>query len=219
MTTRPAIAVVDIGTNTTLLLVARPGATAAEVEVLDEAAEITRLGRGIGKPQTPGWRQEGIARTLEVLRRYAALAARHDAPIAALGTEALRRAPNAADFLSPAAEILGVPIEVIGGDREAALTFRAIAESFPAEVSRRTPRRHRHRRRLDGDHRVREGHDAPPPRAFPWARCACTSAYSTTIRRPPTRSRRWRARWWRCWPTPRPAARDAPNMMAASRAP
>lgn len=48
-----------------------------------------------------------------------------------MGTEALRRAPNGADFLGPAAEILGVPVEVIDGQREAALTFRAVVESFP----------------------------------------------------------------------------------------
>lgn len=128
----PAIATIDIGTNTTLLLVARRGAD-AEPEVLDQQAEITRLGRGIGKDGRLG--AEGIARTLEVLRGYAAIAARHDAPIAAIGTEALRRAPNAADFLVPAAEILGGAVEVIAGDREAALTFRSVAESFPVEVA------------------------------------------------------------------------------------
>ena len=53
------------------------------------------------------------------------------ARIAAVGTEALRRAPNAADFLRPAAEILGTEIAVIDGAREAALTFRAVVASFP----------------------------------------------------------------------------------------
>ena len=56
------------------------------------------------------------------------------ARIAAVGTEALRRAPNGADFLAPAAEILGSPVEVIDGAREAALTFRAAVESFPDEA-------------------------------------------------------------------------------------
>ena len=50
MSAARAFATVDVGTNTTLLLVARPrpGCPAAEAEVLAEAAEITRLGRGIG---------------------------------------------------------------------------------------------------------------------------------------------------------------------------
>src|SRR4051794_28012870 len=100
---KPAIATIDIGTNTTLLLVARPANDGGEPEVLEQQAEITRLGRGIGKDGQLG--AEGIARTLAALRRYAASAAQHEAQIAAIGTEALRRAPNAAEFLTPAAQL------------------------------------------------------------------------------------------------------------------
>jgi exopolyphosphatase/guanosine-5'-triphosphate,3'-diphosphate pyrophosphatase len=124
-------ATIDVGTNTTLLLVARAEASGA-ITVLENRAEITRLGRGIGAGGALG--AEGIARTLEVLRGYAALARQHGARVAAVGTEALRRAPNGADFLVPAAQILGAPVEVIDGAREAALTFRAAVESFPDEA-------------------------------------------------------------------------------------
>jgi exopolyphosphatase/guanosine-5'-triphosphate,3'-diphosphate pyrophosphatase len=121
-------ATVDIGTNTTLLLVAE-GSGPADVQVLADRAEITRLGRGIGGDGRLG--AEGIQRTLGVLREYGALCRKLGAPVAAIGTEALRRAPNAAEFLAPASEALGVPVEVIGGDREAALSHRATATSFP----------------------------------------------------------------------------------------
>jgi exopolyphosphatase/guanosine-5'-triphosphate,3'-diphosphate pyrophosphatase len=120
------LATIDIGTNTTLLLVAR---VAPNVEVLEERAEITRLGRGIGRQGALD--PEATRRTLAVLREFASAARRHGARIAAVGTEALRRAPNAAAFLGPAAEILGTEVEVIDGEREAALTFRAVVESFP----------------------------------------------------------------------------------------
>jgi exopolyphosphatase/guanosine-5'-triphosphate,3'-diphosphate pyrophosphatase len=120
------LATIDIGTNTTLLLVA---GTDPNIAVLEERAEITRLGRGIGRQGALA--PEAIARTLAVLREFAAAARRHDARIAAVGTEALRRAPNATAFLGPAAEILGTEVEVIDGEREAALTFRAVVESFP----------------------------------------------------------------------------------------
>ncbi len=125
------LATIDIGTNTTLLLVARvsPGGVP---ELLEERAEITRLGRGIGAGGALGG--EGIARTLAALREFVAIARRHEAKIAAIGTEALRRAPNAEAFLGPAAEILGAPIEVIDGAREAALTFQAVATAFPATL-------------------------------------------------------------------------------------
>lgn len=121
------IATIDIGTNTTLLLVAE--ATQGQVHVLANRAEITRLGRGIGADGELG--QQGIERTLVALREYAAIAAGHAATIHAIGTEGLRRAPNAGDFLAPAARILGTRVEVIDGDREAALTFLAAQRSFP----------------------------------------------------------------------------------------
>lgn len=123
------LATIDVGTNTTLVLVAE-GTSGDDVRVLADRAEITRLGRGIGKDGRLG--AEGIERTLAALTAFAALAQEHGAPIVAVGTEALRRAPNANDFLEPAARILGVPVEVIDGDREAALTFQAARSSFPA---------------------------------------------------------------------------------------
>jgi exopolyphosphatase / guanosine-5'-triphosphate,3'-diphosphate pyrophosphatase len=126
------LATIDIGTNTTLLLVARVSSDGS-LELVEERAEITRLGRGIGAGGALG--AEGIARTLAALREFAAAARRHQAKIAAIGTEALRRAPNSADFLDPAAEILGSPIEVIDGAREAALTFEAVADAFPAALA------------------------------------------------------------------------------------
>jgi exopolyphosphatase/guanosine-5'-triphosphate,3'-diphosphate pyrophosphatase len=124
------LATIDVGTNTALLLVARVEPS-GEIAVLEDRAEITRLGRGIGHAGAGALGVEAIARTLEALRGFAALARAHGARIAAVGTEALRRAPNAADFLGPAAQILGAPIEVIDGAREAALTFRAASASFP----------------------------------------------------------------------------------------
>jgi exopolyphosphatase/guanosine-5'-triphosphate,3'-diphosphate pyrophosphatase len=124
---------IDVGTNTTLLLVAE-GSGPRDVRVLDERAEITRLGRGIGSDGRLG--RAGIDRTLAVLGEYAAIARGHGAPLRAIGTEALRRAPNAAEFLEPAAALLGTAIEVIDGAREAALTFAAAVTSFPEIAAR-----------------------------------------------------------------------------------
>lgn len=126
------LATIDVGTNTTLLLVAEVEGQA--VRVLAERAEITRLGRGIGADGRLG--RPGIERTLAVLADYAAIAREHGARLFAIGTEALRRAPNAADFLTLAKD-LGVDVDVIDGDREAALTFLAAAQSFP-EITRGT---------------------------------------------------------------------------------
>jgi exopolyphosphatase/guanosine-5'-triphosphate,3'-diphosphate pyrophosphatase len=120
---------IDIGTNTTLLLLAE--ARGDQVAVLADRAEITRLGRGIGLDGAGRLGSVGIERTLAVLADYAALARAHGAPLAAVGTEALRRAPNADELLRPAAALLGTPVEVIDGEREAALSYRAAKTSFP----------------------------------------------------------------------------------------
>jgi exopolyphosphatase / guanosine-5'-triphosphate,3'-diphosphate pyrophosphatase len=128
------LAAIDVGTNTTLLLLAEARGP-QDITVLADRAEITRLGRGIGGDGRLG--AAGIERTLAVLGQYAALAREHGAAIAAVGTEALRRAPNAGDFLAPAAASLGAPVEVIDGEREAALSYRAAATSFPAAAAGR----------------------------------------------------------------------------------
>lgn len=129
-------ATIDIGTNTALLLVAEvePGPTGQDIVVLADHAEITRLGRGIGRDGALG--EPGIEATLAALRTFAEVAGGLGARITAVGTEALRRAPNAEAFLAPAAAILGVPVTVIGGDREAELTFLAATRSFPEVLSR-----------------------------------------------------------------------------------
>jgi exopolyphosphatase/guanosine-5'-triphosphate,3'-diphosphate pyrophosphatase len=125
------LATVDVGTNTTLLLVAAV-APGRDVEVLAERAEITRLGRGIGQGGASGaLGADAIARTLAALTEFAAVARAHGARIFAVGTEALRWTPNASAFLEPAARILGAPVEVIDGAREAALTFGAVLAAFP----------------------------------------------------------------------------------------
>ena len=125
------VATIDIGTNTTLLLVAERTEDGLVVP-LAERAEITRLGRGIGGDGL--LREENVARTLQVLASYADEARALQAPVFAIGTEGLRRAPNAAAFLQPAATLLGSPVKVISGDREAHLTFLAAKQSFPAEA-------------------------------------------------------------------------------------
>lgn len=123
------IATIDVGTNTILLLIA--DVAGDEVRVVEDRARVERLGRGVDR--TGVLDEAAIGRGLDALREYAAAirAARPDRVIA-VGTQALREAKNGAAFLEPAAEILGVPVEVIGGEREAQLAFAAVMQSFPA---------------------------------------------------------------------------------------
>lgn len=118
-------AVIDIGTNTLLLLIVD--------EQLRRVVDLCRFGRlGKGLDASGQLAPEAIARSLEICREYRAVMTDHGvrAPHV-VGTQALREAANAKDFVGPAEEILGAGIEIIGGSREAELAYLSVARTFP----------------------------------------------------------------------------------------
>jgi exopolyphosphatase/guanosine-5'-triphosphate,3'-diphosphate pyrophosphatase len=118
-------AVIDIGTNTLLLLIID--------ENLKRVVDLCRFGRlGKGLDASGNLDPEAIARSLDICREYRAVMDAHliDAP-AIIATQALREAKNAAAFVEPAEEILRAKIEVIAGTREAELAFLSVARTFP----------------------------------------------------------------------------------------
>lgn len=126
------MAVIDIGTHTLLLLVAEITQRDGHATLLPvhDACEFGRLGRGL--EQTGELAPESIERSLAAVQGYRKILDELDVDaVAVVGTQALREAKNAREFVDPAMDILGVPIEIIAGEREAALVFRAVAESFP----------------------------------------------------------------------------------------
>jgi exopolyphosphatase/guanosine-5'-triphosphate,3'-diphosphate pyrophosphatase len=131
------ITTVDIGTNTVLTLTVechRDG----RVERLGDAMEIPRLGEGLdrsGRLAEPAMR-----RTLEALERTGRLiVAQRPDHVAAVATEAVRKADNAGEFLERARAALGHPIDVIDGEREAHLSWLATSRSLPpSPTGRRT---------------------------------------------------------------------------------
>lgn len=125
------IATIDVGTNTILLLVADVAADGTIERVIEDRARLERLGRGVDK--TGVLAADAIARALDAIREYAeAIRAAGAERVIAVGTQALREADNGGEFLGPAARLLGVEIEVIGGRREAELAFAAVMQAFPA---------------------------------------------------------------------------------------
>jgi len=123
------LAAVDIGTNTLLLLVAEVGPD-GELRAVRDECRFGRLGQGLDRSgQLAG---EAIARSLAILREYRGFIDQAGADaVVAIGTQALREAANAGEFLGPAQEILGAPIEVVDGTREAELVYRSVAAAFP----------------------------------------------------------------------------------------
>lgn len=126
-------AVIDIGTNTLLLLVAERGEGGLRAVV-----DLCRFGRlGQGLDATGRLAPEAIARSLAICREYRAEIDRTGAErIAVVGTQALREAGNAAELIGPAEAILGATIEVIAGDREAELAYRSVAVGLPEVAGR-----------------------------------------------------------------------------------
>jgi exopolyphosphatase/guanosine-5'-triphosphate,3'-diphosphate pyrophosphatase len=115
------VAVVDIGTNSTRLLVAevRDGAV---VRDLHRESIVTRLGEGVDASGRLG--DAAMQRVFDVLERYRALIDEHGAThTTAVLTSAVRDAANGAQLTAAVRERYALDARTIGGDEEANLTF------------------------------------------------------------------------------------------------
>jgi exopolyphosphatase/guanosine-5'-triphosphate,3'-diphosphate pyrophosphatase len=118
------LAAVDMGTNSTRLLVAdsEGGGPAAPLKTIERHMHITRLGQGVNA--TRRLHPDAIERTLTVLRRYReVMDATGVEGVRATATSAARDAANRDELLGPAAEILGRAPELLSGEEEGRLTF------------------------------------------------------------------------------------------------
>ena len=122
-------AVIDIGTNSVLLLLAERGPDGA-LTVLRDQSTITRLGQGAGTSGVLA--AEAIARTVACLASYRAAAeAAGASAIVAVATEGVRMARNQREFLEPAAQALGVEVRLLSGAEEAELSYLSVARETP----------------------------------------------------------------------------------------
>lgn len=126
-------AVIDIGTNSVKLHVARE--VHGRLSVLADEAVVTRLGEGLdAEGDLTG---AAMARTLEAVR---ALAARADAlgadRIAAVGTAAFRRAGNAEEFLDLLKRRAKLRVKVLTGEQEARLAALAVRRTLELPAGR-----------------------------------------------------------------------------------
>jgi exopolyphosphatase/guanosine-5'-triphosphate,3'-diphosphate pyrophosphatase len=120
-------ATIDIGTNSVLLLVAERDETGSFVSVV-ERMEITRLGQGVDR--TRRLSEEALETTLAAVAQFAGLAHALGAEkVLATATSAARDAQNG-HLLVEGAAALGVPVEIIAGEREARLSWRAVEGEF-----------------------------------------------------------------------------------------
>jgi exopolyphosphatase/guanosine-5'-triphosphate,3'-diphosphate pyrophosphatase len=123
------VAVVDIGTNSTRLLIADVDAAGALVE-LERHSRVTRLGDGVDA--TGVLSEAAIARVLAVLEEYAASIERHGADARpAVLTSAVRDAANGAQFVADVEQRYGLQARAISGTEEAALTYLGATSDRP----------------------------------------------------------------------------------------
>lgn len=126
------LATIDIGTHSVLLLILKKQASGKLNKLADEAT-LTRIGEGLGTADRFGI--AGMERTLAVLKHYRGLCDRHGAvKILAVGTAAFRKAQNAGEFVQRVGKECGIPIEIISGEREAALTWKAASTDFGENI-------------------------------------------------------------------------------------
>jgi exopolyphosphatase / guanosine-5'-triphosphate,3'-diphosphate pyrophosphatase len=118
------VAVVDLGTNSTRLLVA--DVENGDVEELDRRLEITRLGEGVDARRQ--LLPEAVARVRNVLVDYRRAAEEHGAErTLAFATSAVRDAENGEAFLGELEWSYGFTTQLLTGHEEALLTFRGVS--------------------------------------------------------------------------------------------
>ena len=125
------VAAIDCGTNSIRLLIADIDGNNFR-EILRDM-EIVRLGQGVD--ETGQFHPEAITRTLAAVDKFAQeIAKRGVEKIRFCATSATRDATNRHLFIDGVRDRLGIELEVISGDEEAALSFAgAIKDLDPSE--------------------------------------------------------------------------------------
>ncbi len=113
-------AAIDIGSNTTRVLVAEP--VEGQLKKVMEQRAYTRIGKGLDEDGAiPA---EKAAEVAEVVATQVRLAQELGAePIRSVATAAVREAPNGEQVAAAIGEASGVPVEILGDEEEGRLSF------------------------------------------------------------------------------------------------
>ena len=113
-------AVLDVGSNTIRLLVAR--VSPETFEPIEDASEFVRLGKGVDA--SGNLREDRIVAAIEAIRALVARARALGAEeVMAIATSAVRDAGNRDEFVQRVRDTTGVEIRILSGDEEARLTY------------------------------------------------------------------------------------------------
>jgi exopolyphosphatase / guanosine-5'-triphosphate,3'-diphosphate pyrophosphatase len=130
-TTCRTLGVIDIGSNSGRVMVARVSG-AAHLDVLGDARSPLRLVRDVTKGGQLS--TETIERTLRIVRGFMAVARCAGAEdTLAVATAAVREASNGHELIERARLELGMSVEIADGEQEARLGFQGASHGLPIE--------------------------------------------------------------------------------------
>lgn len=134
-TTAPdMLAAIDMGSNSFHMVVAR--LVHGEIRTVEKMGEKVQLGAGLD--QYNRLTEAAQQRALECLSRFAQrLQGMPAAGVQIVGTNALRVARNAHEFIARAEDVLGYPVEVIAGREEARLIYLGVSHTLADDSGKR----------------------------------------------------------------------------------
>ena len=117
-------AAIDIGTNSTRLLIAEKNK--GGINILNRSLEITRLGEGVDKSLLLN--EKAVKRVLRALNNFREKLLKYNVKnIKIVGTSALRDVKNAEVLSERMKEKFGMELEIISGEKEAELNYKGAA--------------------------------------------------------------------------------------------
>ena len=117
------MAALDVGTNSVHMIIVE--AEQRGYRIIDKEKQMVLLGRGSlgGEPLT----EEAMSNGIAAIKRMAEIARRWEAQdIVAVATSAVREASNRGQFLREVKKVADINLQVISGEEEADLIFRAV---------------------------------------------------------------------------------------------
>ena len=126
------VAAIDIGSNSILLTIAEPGVSQPiPLKILFDEAIVTGLSKGLSAtgqitPESEARTAAGLQKFREQLDSY------QPTRLRVVGTEAFRRGSNGHEVQKRFSAILGQEVEIIGGEKEAELSFWSVQKEHPS---------------------------------------------------------------------------------------
>jgi exopolyphosphatase/guanosine-5'-triphosphate,3'-diphosphate pyrophosphatase len=128
------VAAIDLGSNSFHMIVAR--LHDGDFQIVDRLREMVRLSAGMDDSHQIT--EEAQTRAIECLQRFSQRLQGVPASwVRTVGTNTLRSADNAQEFIQQAEQALGYPIEIISGIEEARLIYLGVAHNIAADSSQR----------------------------------------------------------------------------------